>query len=164
MEKIQTRILSVLPMRTQVVFPDTTMAFDVGRGVSLAALEHAKGDELVFLTRQKDANKEVPEGIDLFEVGTVARICHTTRLSGDRLRVIAEGLYRARARDFRTDEGYIYAVCDGIRTIRGDATLEEAYFRTAQELVKDIVSSARSPRTCARTSINRRRSTSCASS
>ena len=136
----KTNTLSVVPMRTQVIFPDTTVLFDAGRGLSLAAIERA-GDngQLVFLTRQKDGEKEFPEAEDLYSVGTVARIRQVTRLPGDRARIIADGLYRARARDFRYESGYIYAVTDEIPTVHGDPTLEEAYFRTAKELVKDIV-------------------------
>ena len=127
-------------MRTQVVFPDTTVAFDVGRGLSLAAVERADdNDKYVFITRQTDAQKEFPEAEDLCRVGTVAVIRQATRLPGDRVRVFAEGLYRATARDFRLESGYIYAVTDELLTVHGDPTLEEAYFRTAKELVKDIV-------------------------
>ena len=128
-------------MRTQVVFPDTTVAFDVGRGLSLAAVERADANEkYVFITRQTDPQKEFPESEDLCRVGTVAVIRQTTRLPGDRVRVFAEGLYRAAARDFRLESGYIYAVTDELETEHGDPTLEEAYFRTAKELVKDILS------------------------
>ncbi len=136
----KTNTLSVVPMRTQVIFPNTTVLFDAGRGLSLAAIERA-GDngQLVFLTRQKNGDKEFPEAEDLYTVGTVARIRQVTRLPGDRARIVADGLYRARARDFRYESGYIYAVTDELPAVHGDPTLEEAYFRTAKELVKDIV-------------------------
>jgi len=134
-----TRILSVIPMRTQVMFPDNTTAFDAGRNISLAAIERAEtNDKLVFLSRQKDAEKEFPDGSDLNEVGTVARIRQATRMPGDRIRVFVETLYRGRARDFRVENGYIYAVIDPIVTEHGDSALEEAYFRTAKELVRDV--------------------------
>ena len=138
--KVRTLILSVIPMRTQVVFPDLSVAFDAGRGISLAAVERADlNDKLIFLTKQKNAQEEVPGEGDLYPVGTVARIRQVTRLPGDRIRVFASTLYRARARDFRVEGGYIYAVTDELTTIHGDPTLEEAYFRTAKELVKDVV-------------------------
>ena len=138
----QVRILSVIPMRTQLVFPDVAAAFDVGRGLSLAAVERAEdNDRYVFLARQKDPAKEFPEDGDLCPVGTVARIRQATRLPGDRVRVYVEGVYRATARDFRLESGYIYAVTDEILTVHGDPSLEEAYFRTAKDLVKDIVAS-----------------------
>ncbi len=129
-------------MRTQLVFPDVAAAFDVGRGLSLAAVERAEDNErYVFLARQKDPAKEFPEDGDLCPVGTVARIRQATRLPGERVRVYVEGVYRATARDFRLESGYLYAVTDEILTVHGDPTLEEAYFRTAKELVKDIVAS-----------------------
>ncbi len=138
----QVRILSVIPMRTQIVFPDVAAAFDVGRGLSLAAVERAEDNEnYVFLTRQRDPGKEFPDSTDLSPVGIVALIRQATRLPGDRVRVYVEGRYRATARDFRLEGGYIYAVTDELQTVHGDPTLEEAYFRTAKDLVKDIVSS-----------------------
>lgn len=136
-----TKILSVIPMRLQVVFPDTNVAFDVGRGISLAAIERASSnDKLVFITKQTDSEKETPEAADLCEVGTVARIRQTTRLPGDRVRVYAEGLYRARARGFRSEGGALFAVCDEVRSVRTDLNLEEAHFRQAKQTVKEIVS------------------------
>ncbi len=127
-------------MRTQVIFPNTNIAFDAGRSLSLAAIERADfNDKLVFLVRQKDAKLDFPSETDLYQVGTVVRIRQSTRLPGERIRLFVEALYRARARDFRVENGYIYAVTDEIRTQHGDPTLEEAYFRTARELVKDIV-------------------------
>lgn len=135
-----TKILPVIPMRAQVVFPNTSVAFDAGRGLSLAAIESADSkDKLVFIVKQKNSEQETPDGDDLYEAGTVARIRQTTRLPGDRLRVYAEGLYRARARKYRIEDGCILTAADEIRTVHGDLTLEEAYFRTAKELVREIV-------------------------
>ncbi|MGN0823148.1 MAG: endopeptidase La [Candidatus Gallimonas sp.] len=136
----QTATLPVIPMRTQVVFPDTSVGFDAGRGLSLAAIERAgKTGNLAFVTRQKDPDQEIPDAEDLCAVGTVVRLKQITRLPGDRIRVYADGLYRARARDFSVEEGYVYAVTDEILTVRADETVEEAYFRTAKDLVKDVV-------------------------
>ena len=57
-----TKILSVIPMRAQVVFPDTAVAFDAGRGMSLAAIEAADANgKLVFITKQTDASQETPD-------------------------------------------------------------------------------------------------------
>ncbi len=142
MEQSQrTAVLAVIPMRTQVVFPDTSVAFDAGRGVSLAAIERSeKDDRHIFIVKQKNSEKETPDEGDLYNVGTVARIRQITRLPGDRIRVYAEGLYRAVARSYRVENGYIYSVTDELKTVHADDNLEEAYFRTAKELVKDIVS------------------------
>ncbi len=135
------KILSVIPMRTQVVFPNTTVGFDVGRGLSLAAVERAAAnDSYVFVVRQKE-DKEFPEADDLCTVGTVCVIRQKVRLPGDRVRVVAEGIYRACARLYRQEAGYLYAVTDPLPAVRGDASLEEAHFRTAKSLVGEIASS-----------------------
>ncbi len=142
MEKLSTKILSVIPMRTMVVFPNTSIAFDVGRGVSLAAVERAElNDKYVFLTKQISADKETPDGDDLYAVGTVAQIRQASRLPGERVRVYVNALYRAYARDFRMENGYLYAVTEELPSVHGDPTLEEASFRTAKDLVRDIVAS-----------------------
>lgn len=142
MEKLSTKILSVIPMRTMVVFPNTSIAFDVGRGVSLAAVEQAElNDKYVFLTKQISADKETPDGDDLYAVGTVAQIRQASRLPGERVRVYVNALYRAYARDFRMENGYLYAVTEELPSVHGDPTLEEASFRTAKDLVRDIVAS-----------------------
>ena len=139
--EIGTKILSVIPMRTQVIFPDTAVAFDAGRGLSLAAIERAEfNDKLVFIVKQINPNDEFPKGEDLFAVGTVAQIRQTTRLPGDRCRVYVQGLYRACARQYNTEKGYLYAVTDPITSVHGDYNLEEASFRTAKDMVREIVS------------------------
>ena len=136
MAEKRTRILSVIPMRTQVAFPNTDLVFDAGRSLSLAAIRCADGnDKLVFLAKQKNPGREIPDEHDLYETGVVANIRQATRLPGDRIRVYVEGLYRARAREFSVEDGYICATVDEIKTVHGDPTLEEAYFRTAKELV-----------------------------
>ena len=54
-----TKILSVIPMRAQVVFPDTAVAFDAGRGMSLAAIEAADANgKLVFIKITKNIQKK----------------------------------------------------------------------------------------------------------
>ncbi len=135
-----TKILSVIPMRAQVIFPNTNAAFDVGRNLSFAAIERAElNDKLVLLVKQKNPQEELPDEDGLYTVGTVACIRQATHMPGDRIRLFVEARYRARARGFRVENGYIYAVTDEIVTIHGDDTLEEAFFRTAKDLVKDIV-------------------------
>ena len=126
-------------MRTQVAFPNVSLAFDVGRGFSLAAAERSEDCEsYVFITRQTDPMQETPAPAELYRVGTVARIRQASRLPGDRMRVFADGIYRAAARSFREEDGCLYAVTEELETVHGDPAFEEAYFRTAQELVREL--------------------------
>ncbi len=141
MTEYDVKILSVIPMRTQVVFPNTTVGFDIGRGLSLAAVERAQyNDSYVFLTRQS-VEKELPEADDLSLVGTVAVIRQKIRMPGDKLRVVVEGVYRARSRGFRFEGPYLYTVAEPLMTVHGDATLEEAHLRTARSMVNAVMAS-----------------------
>ncbi|MBQ8885389.1 MAG: endopeptidase La [Clostridia bacterium] len=139
----RTNILSVVPLRGKVAFPSTFITFDAGREATLKAIERAKAteDKLIFICTQKDTEKDEVEAEDIYKVGTVARIKQTSPLAGGTVRVLAEGLYRARARSIGFESGYFYAVTDEILSRRGDPVLEEAYFRTAKELVRDVLSS-----------------------
>ncbi len=140
MDRLQEeKILSVIPMRAQVIFPNTVAVFDVGRGFSLAAVEQAANTGgIVFLTVQKDFNKETPDTGDLNGVGTVARISRTANIPAGGMHIYAEGLYRARASSFFHEGGCIYAVTDEIPAERGDPSLVEAHFRVLKELVGEI--------------------------
>ncbi len=132
-------ILPVIPMRTQVIFPNTTVGFDIGRGLSLAAVERAEfSDARVFIVRQK-RDKDDPDPEDLCEVGTVAMIRQKTRLPGDRVRVIVEGLYRAQATGMSAEDGLVYAAVAALPPVVEDPESAEAHFRTAKQLVRDIV-------------------------
>lgn len=137
----RTNILSVVPLRGKVAFPSTFITFDAGREVTLKAIERAKAteDKLIFICSQKDTEKDDVAAEDIYRAGTVARIKQASPMAGGAMRVIAEGLYRARARSVEFESGYFYAVADEIVSRHGDPILEEAYFRTAKELVRDVL-------------------------
>ncbi len=89
--------LPALPLRGLMVFPHMVLHFDVGRKRSLMALEQALvGDQRVFLVAQHDAGEDDPQMDDLFPVGTVSRVKQVLKLPGDNIRVLVEGLYRAK--------------------------------------------------------------------
>ncbi len=139
---LRTNILPVVPLRGRVAFPHTSLSFEVGREITIKALERASvgGDKLVFICAQKDAEKvEITED-DLYAVGTVATVRQTVK-GTNIYRVVCQGLYRAKARVIKKEDSgeYFYAVVDELPSIHGDYTLEEAYFRTAKALMKDIV-------------------------
>ncbi len=135
-------VIYVVPMRRQVVFPAVKTWFDVARKSSVLAIERAftqnSAGGLLFLVRQKNSEQEEPTPADLFEVGTVVRVREITRLQGGRLRVSVEGMYRARVGRF-IEEETLSAVPVRIHPRHGEPAMEEAYFRTAQALVKDVI-------------------------
>lgn len=92
-----TERLPILPLRGLMVFPHMVLHFDVGRKRSLAALEHALvEDQRVFLVTQHDAGEDDPQQEDLFSVGTISRVKQVLKLPGDNIRVLVEGIRRAR--------------------------------------------------------------------
>ena len=141
-KKETTNIYPVIPLRGKVAFPNTNLSFEVGRNMTLKAIEYASAasERTFFILTQKDTEKEDVTAEDLYSVGCVAKIKQIAQLTGGAVRVLCEVLYRAKARVLRFEEGYFSAVCDPIQTVHGDEVMEEAYFRTAKALVKDVAS------------------------
>ncbi len=132
----------LLALRGRVVFPDTTVNFDIGRMISLTAVKYAsERDSRIFVCAQKEAEKEEITTTDVYLTGTVVKLRQLTRLPGSNLRLSVEGLFRATAKQVRTEEGTFVAVVEEISPVHGDKTLEEAYFRTCKEIMRDITSS-----------------------
>ena len=140
-ENKKTNIFPVIPLRGKVAFPHASISFEVGREVTLKAIDRASAsDRLVLICTQKQTEKDEVSADGLYLVGCVARIKQVAQLTGGVIRVLCEGLYRAKARRIELDESkYYYAVADEMKIIRGDEILEEAYLRTAKELVKDVL-------------------------
>ncbi len=135
-----TNIFPVIPLRGKVAFPSVNVSFEVGREMTLKAIERATAtDRLVFICTQIDTQKDEIGLEDLYSTGCVARIKQVAHLSTDVVRVVCEGVYRAKAQAMRLEDGHIQARVEEIKTIRGDEVLEEAYFRTAKVLVKDVL-------------------------
>ncbi|MCF7528634.1 endopeptidase La [Neisseria lisongii] len=94
----QYRALSTLPLRDVVVYPHMVLPLFVGRPKSIAALEAAMADdEPVFLLAQKESELEEPAPADLHQTGTVAQVLQVLKLPDGTVKVLVEGLYRARA-------------------------------------------------------------------
>ena len=103
-------VLPVLALRGLCVFPNMLTHFDVGRKKSASAVEEAmREDQRIFLVAQKDAQKDDPARSDLYEVGTVAVIRQVLRLPGSNMRILVEGVTRARLLDVVHTEPYLFA-------------------------------------------------------
>lgn len=89
--------MPLLALRGLTVFPNMTINFDIGRDVSLGALNEAmSNDQKLFLVSQKDPNIEEPTLDELYSVGTIVHIKQMLKLAGDTVRVLVEGERRAR--------------------------------------------------------------------
>ena len=90
-------ILPLLPLRDVVVFPHMVIPLFVGRPKSIKALEAAMEEgKNVVLVAQKSAANDEPTPEDLYEVGTVASILQMLKLPDGTVKVLVEGVHRAR--------------------------------------------------------------------
>jgi len=99
--------LPVVPLRDVVVFPHMMMPFVIGRPSSTRALEHALAtDKRVFLAAQHDAAVDDPQPADIFTMGCVANIVQSLKLPDGNIKVLVEGVERARAVEWKEDKGF----------------------------------------------------------
>ena len=128
--------LPLLPLRDVVVFPHMVIPLFVGRAESVRALEIAiSQDKQVFLVAQKDANNDSPGQRDLYEIGTIATILQLLRLPDGTVKVLAEGLARAKLVYLEKKGNYLQAKIELLKEER-----EEKEDRTeVQVLVRAVL-------------------------
>ena len=120
MEQNYTKIeheLPLIPLRGLAIFPYMILNFDVGRDISLKALDAgALNDDIVFLTSQKEAETDEPTTEDFYHVGTICKIKQMIKLPGDTVRVLVEGISRGKIKEVEMDEeqGYFKAIIEEI--------------------------------------------------
>ena len=102
--------MPVLPLRNIVVYPHMVVLLFVGRDKSIAALEEVmdKGQELLFLA-QKDADTNDPKNEDLYEVGTVGKVLQLLKLPDGTVKVLVEGVKRAKVEALIPHENFLEA-------------------------------------------------------
>lgn len=135
----KTYVYPLVALRGKVIFPDSAGSFDAGRLITLTAVSRAsERDMTLFVTWQRDVSKEKIVPQDLAGVGVVVKIKQIAKLSSGNLRVSVEGLWRARAEEIYEEDGCFYAEISRMKATHGDEVLEEAYFRTAREYMREL--------------------------
>ena len=100
----------MVPIRDVVVFPAMMVPFVIGRDSSVKALEVAlKADKKIYLATQKDASQDSPSSADIYEVGTVSNIVQSLKLPDGNIKVLVEGVQRARTIRVSGVAGYFRA-------------------------------------------------------
>lgn len=100
--------IPVVTLRDLVVFPKTTVYFEVGRENTVQALKEAmNGKQLVFTVAQKDPSVETPGIDDLFETGTLAEVKQIINMPGKIIRVVISGRERMKLLYLETMDGYL---------------------------------------------------------
>ncbi|QUH24722.1 endopeptidase La [Serpentinicella alkaliphila] len=102
------RSIPLIPLRGLTIFPYMVLHFDVGRERSINALEEAMvNDQLIFLVSQKDIEINSPKPQDFYQVGTISKIKQMLKLPGDTIRVLVEGISRAKITNIVQETPYI---------------------------------------------------------
>src|SRR5579859_1501623 len=110
-EKSDTKRLPMMPIRDVVIFPFMMTPFVVGRESSVRALEEAMaGDKKIFLATQHDASIDEPKPNEIYSVGTIVNIVQSLKLADGNIKVLVEGVERAKVVSVTDDEGFFRAV------------------------------------------------------
>jgi ATP-dependent Lon protease len=102
--------LPLLPLRDIVIYPFMIVPLFVSREKSIRAVDEALGEHrMILLTCQKDLDKEEPQQDDLYKVGTVAVIMRMLKLPDGRIRILVQGVSRARVESVNTEGDCLHA-------------------------------------------------------
>jgi len=109
-EKQELKRVPMMPVRDMVIFPQMMTPFIVGREASVRALEEAlAGDKKIFLATQHDASVDDPKPNEIYTVGTLATIVQSVRLPDGNIKVLVEGVERAKVVQIAIEEGFFRA-------------------------------------------------------
>ncbi len=135
--------LPLLPVRDIVVFPYMVLPLFVGREMSIKAIEAAlAGNRMIFLATQKALDVENPSPEDIHSIGTVGIIMRMLKLPDERIKILVQGLSKAKISGYIQTEPYYSVRIDKITEAKAaSSTLEsEAVMRTVKEQIERIVS------------------------
>jgi ATP-dependent Lon protease len=129
-------VLPVLPLKDTVIFPYIILPLSVGRDKSVLAVDRALAESrVIMLVAQKDGANDNPGEADLYSVGTAAVIMRMLKLPDGRIRILVQGLARAKVEHISQVEPYLQAKIERIEEpSAGERSLEiEALVRSVKE-------------------------------
>jgi len=127
--------MPLLALRGMVVFPKTVASFDVARKKSANALKAAMDrDQLLFVVTQKDFYAEEPTENELYEIGCVVKVKQILKVSDNIVKVLVEGLYRAKRITFKN--GIQYYVADVLKCEEKPTVNREVYKESLLRRIK----------------------------
>jgi ATP-dependent Lon protease len=135
-------VLPLLPVRDVVVYPYMILPLFVGREISINAVDYALSkDRMIFLATQKDVGDEDPAPESIYEVGTVAMIMRMLKLPDGRVKILVQGLTKARITEYLAEKPfYSVRIERMVEPAAVENTLEaEALIRTVKEELAKIV-------------------------
>ena len=150
-EKFETRKLPMMPIRDVVIFPFMMTPFVVGRESSVRALEEAlAGDKRIFLATQHDPGVDEPKPDEIYQVGCIANIVQSLKMPDGNIKVLVEGIERARILQVTETDGFYMSSVRVNRytpeiTPQVDATMQrvsslfEQYVKLCQSLNQETI-------------------------
>ncbi len=148
------RKLPMMPIRDMVIFPFMMTPFVVGRESSVRALEEAlNGDRKIFLATQHDASVDEPTASDIFQTGTIGNIVQSVKMPDGNIKVLVEGVERARASEVNDEDGFFVATVRTAlpsseitpqieQTMQRVTTLFEQYVKLQQSLNYETIAAS----------------------
>src|SRR5512142_387918 len=132
--------IPIVPLRDVVVFPHMMMPFVIGRPASTRALEHALlKDKRIFLAAQHDAAVDDPVPADIFTMGCIANIVQSLKLPDGNIKVLVEGVDRARAVEWKEDKGFFRVTVKVVPKIRESGSDVESTMSRVVSLFEQYV-------------------------
>ena len=131
--------LPAVPLRDMVVYPHMMAPFVVGRRPSVVALERAlsRPDKQIFLATQRDPKVDEPGGEDIHRLGVIARVVQHLQLASGNIKVMVEGLSRARLLEMEDEDGCLVARIERLRVQVPDDDTIANYMAQLVELFKE---------------------------
>ncbi|SMO66284.1 ATP-dependent Lon protease [Balnearium lithotrophicum] len=134
--------LPLLPLRDVVVFPMMIAPLFVGRPFSLNAVEEAlREHKLIFLATQKNKEIEEPTREELYDYGTVAVILKAMRMGDGRVKILVQGLGRAKIKELKKEDGLYRALLEHVvePEYRARSIEEEALIKLVKDQIERVV-------------------------
>ena len=135
--------LPLLPVRDIVVFPYMIIPLFVGRDSSIQSVEESlsRSDRLILLASQKDISDEHPEPEGIYETGTVAMIMRMRKLPDGRIKILTQGLCKAKIENFKQTQPFFQVEVSKLEDQElGDNSEQEALMRNTREQLEQVIS------------------------
>ena len=133
------KIIKTLPMvalRGKVLFPKILLNFDVGRPMSISAINRAGDfDGEIFIASQKNALIDAPLKKEICTVGVVAKVLQVIKMPGDNMKVKVEALYRAKIKEYVKTDGYFIVTVEQAPYTEVSAVAMHCFLRALAALV-----------------------------
>tara|TARA_B100002052_G_C15871813_1_gene595075 strand:- start:136 stop:2451 length:2316 start_codon:yes stop_codon:yes gene_type:complete len=143
-EDIKLKIkMPMIPLRDVVIFPNTVSTLFVGREKSIFSLEDAlRSNKKIFLIAQNSPSNEEPTIEDLPSIGTISTLLQMIKLPDGTVKILVEGIQRAKLDTISTSEGY-FAEIEKIEEMIEDSKYERDLLSTIKNQFTEFVSVSR---------------------